>query len=79
MATALIFELLCAASLVFMICFLTALLRDGKTKTRCHVVHLISPHAESGAAALRRSNAASRLRFEVIVGGLSRRSTRRVG
>ena len=70
MAAAMTFELLCVASVVFMICFLIALLRDGKKTSRRHVLHLISPHPESEAAVLRTSNADSRLRLKVIVGGL---------
>lgn len=77
MAATLIFELLCVASAVFMICFLIALFRDGKRKTRCQVVHITSPHPETDGA-IRASSAGSRRRFKVIAGGLDRIS-RKVG
>lgn len=47
MAATLIFESLCLASIIFMIRFLIALSRDGRTTSRCHVVHLTPRHPET--------------------------------
>ena len=74
---ALVFELLCVAGVVFMIGFLIALSRDGRTKSQRHVVYLTSWRTEtdgnsvrlaSAAGAASRSGADSRLRFKVIAG-----------
>jgi hypothetical protein len=78
MVVTFIFELLCLTSLVFMICFLIALFRDGRTKSRCHVVHLKSRYTGSEGAAFMRSNPDSRDRFKLIAGGRDRLS-RKVG
>jgi hypothetical protein len=86
MAAALIFEFLCAASLVFMICVLIALLRDGKRKSQCRVVHLMSRYPASEGAAVggsegpvfSRSNVDSGLRLKVIFGSRGHTS-RKVG
>ena len=87
MVAILIFELLCLASLVFMIQFLIVLSRDGITKSRCRVVYLTSrpPEPEDDSYRLatsfggaRSSNANSRPPFKVIA-GRRKRPFRRVG
>ena len=88
MAATLIFELLCVAGVLFMIRFLIALSRDGRTKSRCHVVYLTSLHAATeddfsplaavGGATLRKSDANSRPRFSAVAGG-RKQLFRRVG
>ena len=87
MAATLIFELLGVASVVFMIRFLIALSRDGRAKSRCHVVYLTSRRTETGgdsprpataAGAAFRSSDANSPGFKVIAGGRER-PFRRVG
>jgi hypothetical protein len=51
---------LCLASIAFMIWFLVALFRDGKTKSRCHIVHLESRPS---------SDANRQSKFKLIPGG----------
>ncbi len=85
MAAIVIMEGICAAGVVFMICFLAVLLRGSKRKSACRVVHLSSrhPQTESDAFGLiaegsGRSDTHRRSRFKVIAGG-GKSPVRRVG
>jgi len=84
-AITVIFTLLCVAGVVFMIRFLIALSRDGRTKSRRNVVYLTSWRPETEGEFSRfaigtavRSDANSRLGLTVIV-GRGERPFRRVG
>ncbi len=88
MTATLIMEVLCVAGVLFMIRFLVALFREGKTKSPCRVVYLSSwptPSengvlhlaSEPGARSERRATP-HQTRFQVIVGGTNP-PVRRVG
>ena len=88
MVATLVLELFCFIGIVFMIRFLIALFREGRTTSRCQVVHLTSRHLETeddpsqwvamAGAAFSRNDAKSRLGLKAIAGGRER-PFRRVG
>jgi len=77
MTATLIMEVLCVAGVLFMLRFLVALSRDGKAKSPCRVVYLLSPRTQTDNRAFglipeagsERSDTHRRSRFEVIAGG----------
>ena len=87
MAVTMIFGLLCIAGMAFMICFLVALSRDGRSEPRCRVIYMglrpsdteeNFPRLASPAGTALRSDANSRLGLKVIA-GRAERPFRRVG
>jgi hypothetical protein len=86
MAPILVMEGICAAGVVFMICFLAVLLRGSKRKPTCQVVHLLSEHPQAGGGAFGliagwssgKSDSSRPAPFEIVAGGTARR-TRRAG
>jgi hypothetical protein len=86
MAAIVVMEGICAAGVVFMICFLAVLRRGSRRKPSCQVVHLLSEHpqTESGAFGLitgwssGKSATSPRPQFEVLAGG-TEPPARRVG
>jgi len=87
MAVTMIFGLLCVAGIAFMICFLVALSRDGRSEPRCRVIYMGLRHPETGGNFTRLaspagpalgSDANSRLGLKVIA-GRAEQPFRRVG
>jgi hypothetical protein len=86
MAAIVIMEGICAAGIVFMICFLAVLLRGRKRKPFVQVVHLLTQHPETQSDRFSlitgtrsgKSDTSRRPQFEVLAGG-TESPARRVG
>ena len=72
MTATLIFGLLCVAGLVFLVQFLTALLRDGKGSSRSQIIYLTPRHRgirTSGPVTMVRRHPDDHPQFKTITGG----------
>ena len=72
MTATLIFGLLCVAGLVFLVQFLTALLRDGKGSSRSQIIYLAPRHRgirTSGPVTMVRRHPDDHPQFKTITGG----------